>query len=109
MECVSSHWLSLACIKSRSGKFNQIHSAHPPRRTAVHHARIVFFSPELVRCDLISVESGKKGARQQNHEGKKKYTAAGGEMQTGSCWRRSMRKNGDAAGPGEGLLPRGNY
>lgn len=58
---------------------------------------------------IFSVESGKKGVRQKNHEGKKKYAAAGGEMQTGSCWRRSMRKNGDAAGPGEGLLPRGNY
>lgn len=37
VECVSSHWLPLACIKSRSGKFNQIHCAHPPRRTAVTH------------------------------------------------------------------------
>lgn len=27
----SSYWLLLACIKSRSGKFNQIHCEHPPR------------------------------------------------------------------------------
>lgn len=57
MECVSSHWLPRACIKSRSGKFNQIHCAHPPRRT-VHHARNgFFFSPpppsELVCCDIF--------------------------------------------------------
>lgn len=44
VECVSSHWLLLACIKSRSGKFNQIHCAHPPRRTAVHLAHIEFFT-----------------------------------------------------------------
>ncbi|TWW56612.1 Rho-related GTP-binding protein [Takifugu flavidus] len=44
VECVSSHWLLLACIKSCSGKFNQIHCAHPPRRTAVHLAHIVFLT-----------------------------------------------------------------
>uniref|UniRef100_A0A674PH66 Rho-related GTP-binding protein Rho6 n=2 Tax=Takifugu rubripes TaxID=31033 RepID=A0A674PH66_TAKRU len=44
VECVSSHWLLLACIKSRSGKFNQIHCAHPPRRTSVHLAHIVFLT-----------------------------------------------------------------
>ncbi|TNM87137.1 hypothetical protein fugu_007367 [Takifugu bimaculatus] len=44
VECVSSHWLLLACIKSRSGKFNQIHCAHPPRRTAVHLPHIVFLT-----------------------------------------------------------------
>lgn len=29
----SSHWLRLACIKSRSGKFNQISRAHPAGAT----------------------------------------------------------------------------
>lgn len=54
VECVSSHWLLLACIKSRSGKFNQIHCAHPPRRTAVHLAPFVFFNPpEPRRCDIF--------------------------------------------------------
>ncbi|KAF1390536.1 hypothetical protein PFLUV_G00059070 [Perca fluviatilis] len=28
---VSSYWLLLACIRSRSGKFNQINCEHPPR------------------------------------------------------------------------------
>lgn len=45
VECGSSHWLLPACIKSRSGKFNQFHCAQPSRRTAVHLAQIVIFNP----------------------------------------------------------------
>lgn len=60
VECVSAHWLRLACIKSRSGRFNQIHREHPPTRTAVCHARNVF---NLLSWFVVifSVESPKKG------------------------------------------------
>lgn len=68
---VSSYWLLLACIKSRSGKFNQINCEHPPRsrhRDARSHWDD--FWPALLLVFDIFYNNKKK--KKKKKEGKKK-------------------------------------
>lgn len=96
----SSHWLRLACIKSRSGKFNQISRAHPagatrrrsapgpfpfsfsfrppPRHTAAPVVWIFLFLPRESNAKTPRNQETKKP--RNNHEGKKKHAAAGCEV-----------------------------
>ena len=85
-----SYWLPLACIKRRSGKFNQINCEHPPRdRRQDAPAQWDDFWGLSAACFLkfsTKIKQKPKTGRQNasehlwHHEGKEKHTAAGGEM-----------------------------